>query len=142
MRLYLDNSVLNRPFDDPAQPRVWLEGLCTVLILQLAESGEASLVRSAIHDLENSRSPSSERKALVNFLLGLANETVPLTDAMRRRANTLRLDPMDALHVAVAESAGVDYFITCDDRLARRYHGRMRVLTPPEFALTYLKELP
>lgn len=142
MRLYLDNSVLNRLVDDATQPRIWLEGLCTVLVLQLAESGEVTLVRSAIHDLENSRSNIADRKALVAFLLNLAADTIPLTEAMRRRAAALRLDPMDALHVAVAEAAAVDFFLTCDDRLARKYHGPLRVLTPPEFALIYLKELP
>ena len=31
---------------------------------------------------------------------------------------------MDALHIACAEKAEVDFFITCDDRLIRSYQRR------------------
>jgi len=41
MLLYLDNSVLNRPFDDQRQPRIWLETLSFSLVLTLIETGEA-----------------------------------------------------------------------------------------------------
>ena len=41
MLLYLDNSVLNRPFDDQRQPRIWLETLSFSLVLTLIEGGEA-----------------------------------------------------------------------------------------------------
>jgi hypothetical protein len=41
MLLYLDNSVLNRPFDDQRQPRIWLETLSLSLVLTLIEAGEA-----------------------------------------------------------------------------------------------------
>ena len=50
MRIYLDNSVLNRPFDDQKQPRVWLETLCFVLVLQMVEKGEIELIRSPFQD--------------------------------------------------------------------------------------------
>jgi hypothetical protein len=49
MLLYLDNSVLNRPFDDQRQPRIWLETLALSAILQMIESDEADLVKSPIH---------------------------------------------------------------------------------------------
>jgi len=47
LRLYLDNSVLNRPYDDQRQPRIWLETLALSIILQMAEAGEVELVKSA-----------------------------------------------------------------------------------------------
>ena len=40
MLVYLDNSALNRPFDDQTQPRIWLETLAVSLILQMTEAGE------------------------------------------------------------------------------------------------------
>jgi len=40
VRVYLDTSVYNRPFDDQTQPRIWLETLALVLILQMIEAGE------------------------------------------------------------------------------------------------------
>ncbi len=29
MKVYLDTSVYNRPFDDQTQPRIWLETMAT-----------------------------------------------------------------------------------------------------------------
>ena len=46
MLVYLDNSALNRPFDDRTQPRIWLETLALSLILQMTEAGEIDLIKS------------------------------------------------------------------------------------------------
>jgi hypothetical protein len=48
VKLYLDTSVYNRPLDDQTQPRIWLETLALGLILQLVESGDATLVNSSV----------------------------------------------------------------------------------------------
>jgi predicted nucleic acid-binding protein len=52
------------------------------------------------------------------------------------------LKPLDAAHVAAAETAAADFFVTCDDQLIRKYRGALRVLTPPELILTLTKEQP
>ena len=57
---------------------------------------------------------------------------------IRKRATILEeegLKAIDALHVACAEKAGSEYFLTCDDQLTRRYQGAMSVTNPIEFAL-------
>jgi len=45
---------------------------------------------------------------------------------------------MDALHLACAEAADVDYFCTCDDNLLRKAKRiaslRTRIVTPLELA--------
>lgn len=136
MRLYLDTSVLNRPFDDQKQPRIWLETLAFSLVLSLIEAGEAELISSPIHTLENSRSPISVRRLWVDRCLRLATHSVTLTDMIRNRAHELVATgqkPLDALHLACAESAGADWFLTCDDRLIKRYVGPLTVQTPPNF---------
>lgn len=136
MRLYLDTSVLNRPFDDQKQPRIWLETLAFSLVLSLIEAGEGELVSSPIHALENARNPLSVRRLWVTRCLSLATHSVPLSDAIRDRANELAAagqEPMDALHLACAESAGAGWFLTCDDRLIKRYVGALTVQTPPNF---------
>ena len=38
MKIYLDTNVYNRPFDDQAQPRIWMEAMAFSMILQLAET--------------------------------------------------------------------------------------------------------
>ena len=44
MRVYLDTNVVNRPFDDQTQPRIWLETLAFAVILQLIDAGSVTLV--------------------------------------------------------------------------------------------------
>ena len=143
MKIYLDNSVLNRPYDDQRQPRVWLETLCFVLILQMVEKGEAELIRSAFHILENNESRAIEKREWVDACLNLALHSARLTGEMEQRANALTkagLKPLDAAHVAAAENSAADFFITCDDQLIRKYRGSLRALTPPELILTLTKE--
>jgi predicted nucleic acid-binding protein len=116
-----------------------------MLILQLVESGEAKLVRSIFHTLENSKNPSRERKEWVSACLDLARHSAPVTNEMKRRAHALvnaGLTPLDAAHAAAAEEASVDFFVTSDDQLARKYRGALRVLTPPELILILTKEQP
>jgi hypothetical protein len=136
MLLYLDNSVLNRPFDDQRQPRIWLETLSFSLVLTLIEGGEAKLIHSPIHDLENGRNPFPLRRRWIEKCLRLAEAKVALNDAMKCRAVALEqagFKGLDALHLACAESARAERFLTCDDRLIRRYSGQMIVENPMTF---------
>jgi predicted nucleic acid-binding protein len=136
MLLYLDNSALNRPFDDQSQARIWLETLALSLILGLIESGEAGCVCSPIHLLENSRNPLAVRRHWVSECLRRARRRVQLSDAILNRATSLEasgIKPLDALHAACAEAAGATHLLTCDDRLVRRYSGPMIVQTPASF---------
>jgi len=62
VKICLDTSVYNRPFDDQTQPRIWMETLALALILQLVEAGEATIVNSSVLEFENSRNPISLRQ--------------------------------------------------------------------------------
>ena len=136
MLLYVDNSVLNRPFDDQRQPRIWLETLSFSLVLTLIEAHEAKLIRSPFHDLENSRNPFTLRRKWVEKCLHLAEQRVALSPSIKARAVGLEqagVRALDALHLACAEAAGAERFLTCDDRLIRRYSGQMMVQNPVTF---------
>lgn len=138
-RLYLDTSVYNRPFDDLSQPRIWLEALAFAVILQMLELGGVELVSSKVLEFENSRNPFPRRKVWVSFYLGLAKGYQDLNEAIRGRARSLEsqgLESIDALHLACAEEAKVTYFITCDDRIIKRYRGEaLRVINPVDFVI-------
>ena len=59
-----------------------------------------------------------------------------LSDSIKARALGLEqagLKALDALHLACAEAARADSFLTCDDRLIRRYLGQMTVQNPVTF---------
>jgi predicted nucleic acid-binding protein len=48
----------------------------------------------------------------------------------------IQVKALDALHVACAEVANAHYFVTCDDRLVRRYRrrgGTLQICDPIDF---------
>lgn len=139
MKVYVDTSVYNRPFDDQSQPRIWLEALALVIVLQMIKGGEVELVSSSVLEYENSRNPFDLRKEWVDRCLSLANDAQSVDENIRARALELEKDGLggiDALHLACAEVAGSQYFLTCDDRVIRRYQGGVQALNPVDFILT------
>lgn len=69
MKVYFDNSVLNRPFDDPNQGFNRLETDILFWILRLIEEGALILVNSSVVEYENSLNPSLERNLFVKSAL-------------------------------------------------------------------------
>jgi predicted nucleic acid-binding protein len=138
-RVYLDTCVYNRPFDDQAQPRVWLETLAFSVILQMIEDGSVALITSAVVSYENSLYPDTIARGWVARCTAMAQENQLVNPQIRQRAETLErkgLKALDALHIACAEAAHCDYFLTCDDRLVKRFRRQarmLRVCTPTEF---------
>src|SRR5437762_1766041 len=117
MRLYLDNSVLNRPYDDVNQPRIWFEALALYFVLSLIEFGEARLVRSLMHDVENRKNSEPKRREWVKRCLSTDEKPIGPNEAVVTRADSLQaigLKLQDSLHLALAERGRVDYFLTCD----------------------------
>ena len=137
MKIYLDTSVYNRPFDDQTQPRIWLETLALALVLQLVEAGEAVLINSIVLEFENSKNPFSLRQDWVSRCLEQATDYQRVDESIRERAEALEkhgLKAIDSLHVACAESAGADYFLTCDDRLLKKQkHITVSSMNPLDF---------
>lgn len=141
MLIYFDNCCLHRPLDDKTQPRVKLESEAVLAILGMCESGAANLISSEVLELELDQNPDPQRRAYVAGILAIAAEFIAVDDQISDRAKELELagfKAMDALHLACAESAHVDYFCSCDDRLLRRAKGMpslsIKVVAPLELA--------
>ena len=138
MRLYLDNNVYNRPFDDQAVSRNREETEVVRRLLLKVSNGGVDLVSSFVVETEHALSPFDVRREEVGRLIDLAKERVSLDPGITRRARDLQeagLKGRDALHLAAAEHAAVDYFVTCDDKLlrrARRLGCLVRVVLPTE----------
>jgi hypothetical protein len=134
--VYIDLCALKRPFDDQTQPRVWLESDAMSVVMQAVQSGQIELVGSTVLDLENSRNPWQSRRELVAQWLGFAARKQVVTIDIERRAVELEnagLKGIDAAHLACAEAAMADAFVTCDDRIAPRYMGPLKIYTPIEY---------
>ena len=65
MRIYLDVSCLNRPFDDQSQPRIRLESEAVTLILEQIDAGDWRHVSSQIAEIEIAAIPDRERRRRV-----------------------------------------------------------------------------
>jgi predicted nucleic acid-binding protein len=146
VKIYLDTSVYNLPFDDQTQPRIWLETLAVAIILQYIESGEAVLINSSVLEFENSRNPFSLRRDWMKKCLRLSKEYRLIDDANRKRAQQLEahgVKAMDALHVACAESADADFFLTCDKRLLKKQKNfKVKSINPLDFVQKVIGEIP
>jgi predicted nucleic acid-binding protein len=138
LRLYFDNNVYNRPSDDRSILRNRIEARAVEELLAKVESGDLYLVSSFVVEAEHSRLGETTRRERVGDRIALAQEYVGTDPWIMARAQGLREEGFgegDALHLAAAEHAGVDYFVTCDDRLlrrARRIGFPVRVVSPPE----------
>jgi len=141
MKIYLDVCCWNRPFDDQSQNRVRLEAEAILSILETAQSRELEIVSSDIVDDELSEMPDDERREKVELLLELATLHVALTAGIEQRATELqkwKIAPLDALHLASAENAAADCFLTTDDdllRKARRAGLKVKVENPAKWLI-------
>jgi predicted nucleic acid-binding protein len=135
IKVYLDTSLIKRPFDDQSQPRIWLEANALSFILQMAIDGLITFVASAVQDFENHRNTLAPRKAWMERCLAMASERVELDPGRIVRAGDFEakgLKALDALHLSCAEYAGCDYFVTCDDDVLRSSPDAGPTIVGPE----------
>lgn len=143
MKIYLDTSALNRIFDDQSQPRIYLEATSMFVIFMLIESQGIELGSSDVLLFENDQNPHDERRVFVSLILQKANGFYPIDDKILRRAQEIEkfnIKGLDALHLACAEELKVDCFITCDEKITKRYRGSMRVKNPVNFVADVLSK--
>jgi predicted nucleic acid-binding protein len=141
MKLYLDNSFLNRPFDDPLAGMNSKEGAVLYDIIRLTKEGKVQLVNSTIVEVENAANEIAARKAFVASVMHLSASYQNLNDSIVDRAEKIvreyQLQPLDAVHLASAEATQVDFFITCDYTVSKRYRGTLHIITPLQFQQHY-----
>lgn len=141
MILYLDNSFLNRPFDDPEVGTNKLEGEVLSLIVKLISKSKLDIVNSSVIEYENSLNPIIERKIFVEEILKRAKVYQNVDENIKKQAENLakktNISPIDTLHLASAEAANADVLITCDYGIIKKYKGKVKVTTPLEFVNLY-----
>lgn len=123
MRIYLDNCCLQRPLDNQTHPRIRVETEAVFAVLATVQAGDVSLCSSDALLFEISRIPDETRRAESLSMLSLASEELLVTDAVETLAASFEqqgLRAMDAVHLALASMAKVDFFCTCDDQFFRK----------------------
>ncbi len=121
LRIYLDRCAWKRPYDTVVSERVRIEALAVASLLEAAADRRVELVSSVVLEAENARNPDPIRRDGVAALLSAVREVQVLSDevvARAREVEQLGMRPLDALHVASAESAGCTHLVTTDRRLA------------------------
>jgi len=117
------------------------EGSVLFDIIRLAKEGRVQLVSSAMNEVENAANEITARKSFAASVMHLAATYQNLSDSIVRRAQTIvqeyRLQPLDAVHLASAEAAQVDFFITCDYTVLKRYQGTLHIVSPLQFKQQY-----
>lgn len=123
IRVYLDNCCLQRHLDDQTQPRIKVETEALFAVLAMVRANELVLLNSEALNLEISRIRDAARRMESLAILSLASENLQINDDVQdlaRRFQQQGLQPMDAIHLALASVAQADYFCTCDDKLLRK----------------------
>ena len=122
MKIYLDLCAIQRPLDTPNQVRITLESEAVLGIINLCDTGQAELLSSEALLYEGEQSSFAIRREHTLAVLSKAKNVISVTNKEKLRAAnlmTLGIKPLDALHMALAETGNADYFCTCDDRLLR-----------------------
>ena len=147
MRIYVDVCCLNRPFDDQTQERIRSETAAVKAVLDAVSVGQHRWVTSTAVEFEISRCQDAVRRSVLQVLLELGAETVSLNARALELAETIAetgLRGIDAIHLALAEEAGCDVFLTTDDDLLHKGQIlarplRIRVLNPIEWVREVLE---
>jgi predicted nucleic acid-binding protein len=140
-RIYLDLCCLKRPFDDQRQERIRRETEAVAYLIEQAERGAVTTVRSPALVVENDANPREDRRLATALWIHGAHVEVGHTEQVARRARELHalgFGVLDGLHVAFAEAAGARFLVTCDDglsSLASRHAAllRLAVINPCDY---------
>src|SRR5712671_779205 len=104
MKLYLDVSCLNRPFDDQTQPRIRLESEAIALILEGIDAGTWEEVSSRMVEIEllNIADETRRRRVLELIPRGRIELVTSVFDRARELVNR-GFGAADTVHLAAAE---------------------------------------
>ncbi len=119
--------------------RIRLETDSYYLIMNAIKNVQYKMMISSVHLIEIAAiSDVIERTELFAVLNHYGEVIITDMSKVRKRGEELHeagLGVADAVHVAFAEASS-DYFVTCDDKLAKKckkFDVEMKVVTPMEF---------
>lgn len=138
MKVYLDNCCYNRPYDDQSYLRISLESQAKLFVQHLIRAKKLDLVTSYVLDYENSQNPDTSRRAIISdfFQHAVMHVGADKNDAIlpiAKRIQATGVKVADSCHVACAEYAKCDYFLTTDDRVLKYKSDTTIIMNPVQF---------
>ena len=141
IKVYFDVCSWYRPFDDQSQIRIRMEAEAVQIILEMSDLGQIQILISDIILYENSGTKDLVKMQKVKELFKSCKDYIPYDQDIQKMAFVLAKDgftPLDALHLASAETGGVDYLITTDDKFQKKYDQlrdrvNVKVVNPIDF---------
>ena len=111
-------------------------------ILGFVENGDLEMVSSDALEFEVDRTPDAERRGAAKDILRLASEAIRLDDRIETDAAAFvesGFKRLDALHLAFALHAEVEYLCTCDDKFRKKAQRlrslKVAVISPIELVM-------
>jgi len=95
-------------------------------------------------EYENSKNPFLDRKDWINSYLSQANYYQEINLTIKKEAERIQgygVGVIDSLHLATVKFANVDYFLTCDMGIIKKYQGKIMVINPVDFINIRFKNL-
>ena len=140
MRVYLDSCCYNRSFDEQTQLKVLLETEAKLRVQSLMRNGDIEYVWSGVLDYEIRQSPFRNRKRMIRPWKAGATLYVRMDSEIISRGSeimALGIKKKDALHLACAERAVCDWFLTTDRGILKKIRnlGEMRVANPVDYVM-------
>ena len=136
MKVYLDNCVFNRPFDNQTDIIVRVEATAKLAIQQMIRVGQLELLWSNVLDYENNDNPFEERRFQISEWKILAIQNIVMNNTIIEMAGAymkIGLRQKDATHLACAVYGGSDYFITVDKKILNKSIGGIVIVDPVAF---------
>jgi len=123
MKVYFDVCCLNRPFDDQSQDKIRLEAEAILAIIKHIDAGKWSSVSSDTVVYEINNTTDEERRDRLLSINDRAKTYITVDEEIFNRTTVIKemgFTTYDAMHIACAETAQVDIFLSTDKGIVNR----------------------
>jgi predicted nucleic acid-binding protein len=123
MKVYFDVCCLNRPFDDQNQDKIHLEAEAILTVLKHIDTGTWTSVSSdtVVYEINNTK--DEERRDRLLSINDRAQTYITVNEDILKRTEIIKemnFTTYDAMHIACAEVAKVDIFLSTDKGLINK----------------------
>ena len=124
-KIYLDSCCVSRPYDNQTQNRIKSETAAIMQIIYRLWNREWQSITSQVLQFEINQISDLTKCSFVKALFASIPQTIfvsiGVSETFRgKQLEALGFKEYDALHIACAEAAKADVFLTTDDAVIRR----------------------